>query len=214
MRAAIDWLLDKQIVARRRLVRDGRRAEPRRLVLRVRQRFLSRRRRHGDGRHGAGRAVRADRPTRAAAAGTRVCSSDDDDPHGCEEDRKRPRAEPHDRGAATGRALAAGDAKPRRRLGRLRSRQRHRVPLLRAVRRSQRDDRPEHARPDGPRARSARHAGPPRRRSGRRSGASPICARRKKPTAVGSAAGASTTSTAPGKCSSACRPSACRRTIR
>ena len=49
--------------------------------------------------------------------------------------------------------LDAGDAEPRRRLGRLRSRQRQGLADPRAVRRSQRDDRSQHRRHHRPRAR-------------------------------------------------------------
>ena len=64
--------------------------------------------------------------------------------------------------------LDARDAEPRRRLGGVRPRQRRRVPLPRAVRRSQCDDRSQHARPDRPGARSAGACGA-RRRTIRRS---------------------------------------------
>ena len=63
-------------------------------------------------------------------------------------------------------ALAAGHAEPRRRLGGLRSQQRPRVPLPRPLRRSQRHDRPEHARPGRPRVGGPGPIGPPRGRSG------------------------------------------------
>ena len=57
IRDAVRWLLDKQTTPPRRLVGDrGRRAG--RMVLRVRQRVLSRLRRHGDGALGLANAVR------------------------------------------------------------------------------------------------------------------------------------------------------------
>ncbi len=56
------------------------------------------------------------------------------------------------RPSTRGLRLAAGHAESRRRLGCLRPQQRPRVPLPRAVCRSQRHDRPQHARPDRPRA--------------------------------------------------------------
>ena len=56
--------------------------------------------------------------------------------------------------------------------------------------------------------------GPSAGRSGRRSGRGLRPPRRRTPTEVGSAAGASTTSTAPGSRSPGWRPSACRPTIR
>ena len=207
----------KQIRAARRLGRDGR-CRAGRLVLRVRQRFLSRLRRHGDGADGAGSTQfrrRTGGPAAELAAPER---------HGLPRQRRQPDppAEPrracdhgrHGGGDRTRPALAAGHAERRRRLGRLRSQQQPRVPLLRPLRRSQRDDRPQHARPDGPRAGSAGPSGPAPGRSGRRSGGGLRPRRARTPTEAGSAAGASTTSTAPGRRSPGWRPSACRPTIR
>ena len=70
---------------------------------------------------------------------------------------RRSRSPPRpDRRLRAGPAVAAGHAEPRRRLGRVRRDNDARVPLPRAVRRSQRDDRSQHARPHRPGARSAR----------------------------------------------------------
>ena len=109
--------------------------------------------------------------------------------------------------------LDAGHAEPRRRLGCLRQGQRQRVSLPRAVRRSQRHDRSEHARPHRPRAGSPGTAGAHSPTSHTFSGPSPSFAAPKSATAVGSAAGASTISTAPGKSSSGWRQSAFPPTI-
>ncbi len=169
---------------------ETRRRRAGRLVLRICQRVLSRRRRHDHGLMALNSQVDS-APTRRArcrelAAGRSIDGG-----------RARPRRASAiatlDRLAAAtraGRRLGAGDAESRRRLGRLRSRQRSRVPLPCAVRRSQRHDRSQHARPDRPRAGDARPAWPPRGRSGRRSGRGLYPRARRRPTAVGSAAGA------------------------
>ena len=102
------------------------------------------------------------------------------------------------------------DAKSRRRLGSVRPRQRSRVSLPRAVCRSQRDDRSQHARLDGPRARDVRPPWAAASATRRSIGPWTTFAARRKPTGAGSAAGASTTSMAPGSRWSGCRPSVCR----
>ena len=145
-----------------------------RLVLRVSQRLLSRHRRHGDGADGAG-------PTDAAQA----------------ERRRTAPARPVERGL---RWLLA-HAEPRRRLGGVRPRHQPRGADQGSVRRSQRHARSELSRTSPPACwrRSASTAigvGHPQVDRGlaflrRDAGTS---------AAAGSAAGASTTSTAPGRC--------------
>ena len=156
----------------------------RRLVLRGAQRVLPRRRRHLHGAHGAGASARG-RHARSARRG----------------DAARP-------------GLDAGDAERRRRLGQLRSRQRQAVADARPVRRPQRDDRSQHRRHHGARARVPEppsRATAPRTRPWRARSAFSAAIRR--PRGAGTAAGGSITSTAPGRCCAACAPSArtCRR---
>ena len=144
--------------------------EPTRLALPVSQRVLPRHRRHGDGVDGPASGRRW--PTiRAVQAATR-----------------------------RGVELAAGDAEPRRRLGGVRRRHRQPGADQGAVRRPQRHARPELRRHHRPRARAARArsaTGPITRRS---PAAWTISGGPRSRRAAGTAAGASTTSTAPGRC--------------
>ena len=109
-----------------------------------------------------------------------------------------------------GRRLAAGDAEPRRRLGGLRRRHRQPGADQGPVRRPQRDARPELRRHHGPGARAAGHSGLSRRPSGGRARPRLPLAAPRSPRAAGTAAGASTTSTAPGRSCRACAPSTSR----
>ena len=97
------------------------------------------------------------------------------------------------------RQLAALDAESRRRLGRLRRRYRQPGPHQAPVRRPQRDARPELCRHHGPGPRAARHPGLSRRPPGRSAAPSITSGAPRSPRAAGMAAGASITSTAPGR---------------
>ena len=168
----LDWL--KPAAGARREGRLGVQAAgraARRLGFPIRQSALSRSRRHrGDrGRHGA----RAEGSAAPASSTLRM---------------------------ARGARMDRGPAIERRRLGRLRRRQHARIPQQHPVRRPRRAARSALARSD----RALRvDAGAARRDHGQRrrpcGAASTTCAARNCPTAPGTAAGASITSTAPGR---------------
>ena len=99
-----------------------------------------------------------------------------------------------------------------RRLGRLRRRQRRAVALQDPVLRLRRRHRPALGRRDRPRRRAARARGGLRGERAPRDRLPARASRRR--TARGSGAGASTTSTAPARCSPRCGPPASRPTIR
>ena len=103
--------------------------------------------------------------------------------------------------AATWRGveLAALDAESRRRLGGLRRRHRQPGPHQAPVRRPQRDARPELRRHHGPGHRAARHAGLSAPTTPRSAALSTTSGAPRSPRAAGTAAGASITSTAPGR---------------
>ena len=145
------------------------RARARRLGVRVRQRQLPRRRRHRRGRARA--AARVDRPARAARRAI---------------------------DGAIGRALrwVEGHAELRRRLGRVRRRQHARARARAAVPGLRRGDRRAERRRDRARRRDARRARARRHARGA-AAACAGCSSTRSPTARGSGAGASTTSTAP-----------------
>ena len=105
--------------------------------------------------------------------------------------------------------LDDGDAERRRRLGQLRPRQRQALADRRPLRRPQRHDRSQHRRHHGARARVPQPPPRLRRRATRRSRArSVFSAATRPPRGAGTAAGGSTTSTAPGRCCAAWRRSA------
>ena len=102
------------------------------------------------------------------------------------------------RGGAPRPGLAAGDAEPRRRLGCVRPRLRPRGAHPHPVRRPQRDDRPLDRRRHRPHPGGARPTSASTARTRRCGRPRPICSTSRRRTARGTAAGASTTSTAPG----------------
>ena len=152
MRRAVDWLLDKQI----RRPGDWSEtvdAEPGGWCFEYANDFYPDVRRHGHGPDGPADAVRR-RPPRPATPCRPTCALADDDERRRTTDGRRWPDRPRDRRRSTAGcdwmlAMQNDDGG----WGAFDRNNDRRVPLLRAVRRSQRHDRPEHARPDRPRAR-------------------------------------------------------------
>ena len=149
-----------------------------RLAVPVRQRLLSRPRRHGHGPDGAAPRPRDSSPSAGGARST------------------------------AGLAWFLGMQGSRRRLGLLRRRQQPAHLQQHPVRRPRRPARPVHRGPDRPRPRAAGHARRAARATPRPGARSPSSGAPSTTTGPGTAAGASTTSTARGRCCAGWAPSA------